>query len=137
MKTLLIVTAFVIVSCNSNSNSPIAPSYQDAKMTLKEKEEANPVQFIKAEGTYRRNLINQWVMEGKVTNTASVAVYKDVVIKFSFYSKTQTEIGSEQKVFYDYFKPNESKDFKVKSNGFDGTESVGFTVIKATSTNLP
>jgi len=100
-------------------------------MSLEETEKASPIEFLKARGTYRQNIIAQWVLEGTISNTASLAKYKDVVLKIVYYSKTQTKIGSEEKTLFEYFKPNTQQSFKIKTAGFEGTSSIGFEIISA------
>lgn len=130
MKTLLFVLSlFLFSSCGSDSS--YEPTHEDIKISLEDAEKASPTEFLKANGTYRQNLINQWVLEGTVSNTASLAKYKDVVLKIVYYSKTQTEIGSEEKTLFEYFKPNTKQNFKIKTAGFDGTSSIGFEIISA------
>ena len=94
-KLFFVLPVITILSCESHNNSqtsePSNPqTYQEKKMTLEETEKANPTDFLKVTGTYRQNLIDQWVVEGSVTNSASVATYKDVVLDIVYFSKTQT-----------------------------------------------
>lgn len=134
MKKILIPYLFlVLVSCGSNSNSPVPdqPTYQQTKMTLEETEMANPLNFLKVSGTYRQNLIDQWVVEGYVANSASVAIYKDVLLNIVYFSKTGTELGSVQKTLYEFLRPNGSQSFKFVTNGFEGTSSVNIGIVSA------
>ena len=138
MKILLIaVCLFFFVSCNSNSNSNSqpTPSYQKAKMTLQEQENSNPTGFLKAACTYRKNIIGEWVLEGTITNSATLATYKDIVLRIVYYSKTRTQIGTEEKTLYDYYKPNSTQKFKIKSFGYEGTESIEFQILSASPVN--
>ena len=100
-------------------------------MTLKEKEEANPTSFLRATGTYRKNLINQWVIEGTITNSATLATYKDVVISITYFSKTQTQIGTEEKTLFEYYKPNSEQNFKIKTSGYEGTATISIDIVSA------
>lgn len=136
MKNLLFVLSiFVFASCDSNTNSSSSfePTHEYMKISLEQKERLSPTEFLNAKGTYRQNLIDQWVIEGTISNTASLATYKDVVLKIVYYSKTQTEIGSEEKTLFEYFKPNSQQKFKIKSAGFEGTASIGFGIISASA----
>ena len=125
----LLLTFFA--SCDSNSNSPSNSSYENTKMSLEDKEKANPLSFLSAKGTYRKNLINQWVFEGTIANTATLATYKDVVLRIVYYSKTNSEVGSEDKTVFEYFKPGTNQEFKIKSRGYEGAETVGFEIVSA------
>ena len=106
-------------------------SYEKTKMNLEEEEKQNPLNFLSSTGTYRRNFIGQWVLEGNILNTATVASYKDVTFKIVYYSKTKTTLGTEEKTVFEYFKPNSTSAFKIKTTGFDGTSSIGFQIISA------
>ena len=121
------------ISCNSNNNS--YPSYQSTKMSLEEKEKDYPTSFLRGNITYRKNLIGEWVLEGTITNTATLAIFKDVILKISYYSKTQTPIGIEEKTLYDYFKPNSSQNFKIKTFGPEGTTTLNFQILSASQVN--
>ena len=100
-------------------------------MTIEEQEMREPTSFLKSEGTYRSNLIEEWVLEGTISSSATVAKYKDVVLLVNFYSKTKTLIGTERHPIYEYINPGRSINFKIKTNGFDGTESVGWDIESA------
>jgi hypothetical protein len=130
LKTLFIAFSFFLFTA-CNSDSAYEPTHEDIKISLEETEKSSPTEFLKANGTYRQNLIDQWVLEGIISNTASLAKYKDVVLRIVYYSKTQTEIGSEEKTLFEYFKPNTQQNFKIKTAGFEGTTSIGFEVISA------
>lgn len=91
--------------------------------------------FLKSDGTYRENLVGKFVLEGNVTNSASAITYKDVTLQISFYSSTQTLLGTEEQTIYEYFPPGQSVSFKFKTFGFQDTKSIGWQVIKATPAN--
>lgn len=119
----------------SDSNSTTSKSHEEKKLSLKETEESSPLQFLSTQGTYRTNLIGEWVIEGTVTNSASVATFKDVVLTLRYYSKTGSQIASENKILYEFFKPGETQSFKIKVDGYQGTESVGWDIKSAEPTN--
>lgn len=138
MKILLcLISSIFFFSCDSNNNStsPTNSSYEETKMTLEEQENSNPLGFLEAKGTYRKNLIDQWVLEGTITNTATLATYKDVILRIVYYSKTNTEMGAEDKTIFEYFKPKSKQEFKVKTNGFDNAKSIGFQILSANTAN--
>lgn len=128
----LIIILFIL-SCNNNSNyeSTTPATYEEKRQSLAEIEQENPTNFLKVEGTYRENLVGRWVLEGSIFNTATTARYKDVVLEITYYSKTNTYLGSETKVFYEYFEPNSEKKFKIKVDGYGGTEKIGYNISSA------
>ena len=124
----------LFISCNSGNDSETNNtnnSYEKTKMSLEEKEKGMPTSFLKASFTYRQNLIDQWVLEGKISNTATVATYKDVTLNILYFSKTDTEIGSEEKTIFEFFRPGSSQDFKIKTNGYVGTASIKMQIVSA------
>lgn len=140
---LLILSGVLITcfSCTSRSSSDSDVSYpasydkketyQEKKKSLEEIEKESPLTFIKVNGTYRQNLIDQWVLEGTISNEASAVTFKDVVLKITYYSKTGTELGSEDKVFYEFYSPGSSKSFKIKVDGVGGTASINYDISDA------
>ncbi|MCK4664130.1 MAG: hypothetical protein KAT68_14780 [Bacteroidales bacterium] len=124
---VLIVLTLGLTSCNSGS------SYQETKMTLEDKEKQNPTAFLLTDGTYRINLLGEWVLEGTISNSATIATYKDVVLKVDFYSKTETHLGSERHAIYEYFSAGQTKNFKIKTFGYKGTNSISWSIESALS----
>src|ERR1017187_6326199 len=99
-KRILVFLACTAILCScSNNDSKKADaekeSYEKTKETLMQKEQNSPKDFILATGFNRRNIIGQTVIKGILTSKASVAVFKDVDLNLSFYSKTKAllEIG--------------------------------------------
>lgn len=135
--TVLTVLTLGLTNCNSGSsdNYDTGSSYQETKMTLEEKEKQNPTSFLSTDGTYRKNLMGEWVLEGSISNSATIATYKDVVLEISFYSKTKTLLGTEKEAVYEYFPAGQSKSFKIKTYGYKGTSSIGWNILSASAAN--
>ena len=119
-----------LTGCDSGySNNDI--TYEEARLTLEQQETLYPTTFLTVDGTYRKNLIGEWVMVGTVGSSATIATYKDVVLTISYYSKTQTLLGTETQTIYDYFTPGNQVKFKLKSFGYKGAKSIGLAVSNA------
>ena len=126
----------VALGCNNKSNKGYTKgSYYDTKSTLQEKEQDSPLDFLTTDGTYRKNFLGEWVLEGTITNKATIVTYKDITIKIKFYSKTGKLIGTKKETLYEYFKPMKMKKFKIKVNGFKNTKSIGWDIINASYSN--
>lgn len=125
------------ISCGSDGSSSTGSSqenYEQNKMSLEDQEKANPTQFLSTDGTYRGNLFGgKMTLTGTITNSATVATFKDVNLLVHFYSKTQTEISSETYVIYEFVPPGQTINFESKVNVPDGTESVGWDVLSASA----
>jgi hypothetical protein len=138
MKYLLLVgILFSLYSCTgSSSNSTVSPElYQSAKFTIEDKERQNPLEFLVAHGTYRQNLIGEWIVEGQIQNIATSITYKDVHLRFHFYTNTGTEIGTVDRTVIKFFGPSREEHYKFKLDGPSGSASLTHELIEATPTN--
>ena len=136
VKTIfLLAILFLAASCNNGNSLIKAAPASEATISVAKNERENPINFLKTEGSYRKNVARRWVVEGTITNTATETIYKEVVIKILYYNKAKAEIGSEEQTINDYFQPGRPKKFKVKSYGVYGAKSVGFQLISAKPLN--
>lgn len=135
LTTVLIILSIGLTNCDSNSSggNPNSGSYQETKMTLEETENQNPKAFLSADGTYKKNLLGEWVLEGTITNSATIATYKDVVLNVHFYSKTNSLLGTERQAIYEYFPARQTKKFKIKMPGYKKANSIGLGIEGASS----
>ena len=107
-------------------------TYHKSMFSVEKHEYTSPSQFLKPSGTYHKTLLGaKYRIQGSITNTAAAAVYKDVVVEFSFYSKTNTSISSKQVTIYDVFPPNAIKNFDVKVEAPKATDTIGWEVVGA------
>ncbi len=134
-KILLVISilSFAFTCCNSGSStsSKSTPTYEATKTTLEEQEKANPTSFLTLQATYRKNLIGDWVVEGTIANSATVASFKDAVLSINYYSKTGSVISTVTRTVYEYFPKGKSKSFKIKLTGPSGTSSLGCSIESA------
>lgn len=114
--TLFIVMTLLLMSCrNEKSSNSDEKSYEEKVMSVEEVEQENPLDFLYLEdATYRKNLLGEWVLEGKIVSTATVAVYKDVELYCEFYTKTETFQGSKNVTIYEFIEPGEKVRYKEK-----------------------
>jgi hypothetical protein len=138
-RIMVFLACTAILSSCSNNDSKKADagkvSYEKTKETLKGKEQNGPKDFILATGFNRRNLIGQTVIKGSITSKASVAVFKDVDLNLSFYSKTKALLETDKETVFEILHPGESKDFKTKYFAPKGTDSVAIEVLGAKVVN--
>ena len=135
--TLLLTVFFIVVLgligfviLKENENPEV--EYYKNLMSAEQHEYLSPGAFLKSEGTYRKTLFGRkYRIEGNITNTASSAVYKDVVLEVLFYSRTKTRIGSIYITLYDVFPPKVIKAFDKKVPAPEGTEEIGWGVVDA------
>ena len=131
---LLIAFSIILFSCgtsNSKSNVTADESYKLTKESLLKKEQKEPQKFLFVDGHDKRNLLGQTVIKATVTNKATVAVFKDVDLKLSFFSKTGVLLETDKETVFEVIQPNETKNFKTKYFAPKGTDSVALEVLGA------
>ncbi len=135
---LLVATIFIlgVISCQSDStnNNEIDSDYIESKSTLENKEIENPLSFITIDADYKKNLLGMWVIEGTVTNSATLVTYKDIELEVNFYSKTDELLGTSTEVIEGEFPAGETKEFKTKITGFKETKKIDWKIINASTT---
>lgn len=136
MKTaifLALIFSTILFSCNSDSATATTEkeSYEKAKASMRAKEEKTPQNFLTAYSHDKKNLFGQTVIKGTLTNKASVAIFKDVNLKLSFYSKTKALLETDNETVFEVLHPGESKNFKTKYFAPKGTDSVAIAVLTA------
>lgn len=127
----ILVVSFMLASCNSANKQRPSAKYEEKKMSLEDMERSNPLEFLKITGSTRNNLINQTVVEGEITNHATLVAYKDVVVQVVYLDKDGSVIEKQKETINDVVKPNSSNSFKIKSGHVKGTHSVELDIVKA------
>lgn len=130
----LFLASMVLAACSSGNDSKAKSekeSYQLTKEELLKKEQRSPQSFLEATGRDKKNVLGQTVVKGHITNNASIAVFKDVSLKLSFYSKTKALLETDKETIFDTWRPGESKSFKTKYFAPKGTDSVALEVLGA------
>lgn len=142
MKNLLIFLVLFstgLFSCSGDSERKAAAekeSYQLSKQNLLEKEQKDPLAFLSVSGHNRKNIIGQTVVSGSILNSATIAVFKDVEIQFTFFSKTNALLETDKETIFETLEPHESKQFKTKYFAPKGTDSVALKILSAKSVPL-
>lgn len=134
IKTFLFVFVLFLFACNDKGKKQDAKAettYETSKMTISEIESKNPKKFLKVEGRDKHNLIGQTVVKGKISNIATVVIYKDVTIKISFFSKTGTLLEEDEETIYNEVKPGGTLEFKSKFYAPKGSSDVKLNIINA------
>ena len=132
--TIGMLGVFAFFNMFTTNNSKSNPSnYQKPKMTIEETENSNPKRFLSVEGKYNESFLsNKFIVKGKITNRASIADYKDIIIRIKYYSKTKSVIESEDYTIYEVFPPNQEKSFKFDAKKYKDVESIKLNIIGAT-----
>ena len=107
-------------------------SAAELRAELLQREQSAPGDYLQVRGTYRRNFIDQLVLEGNIVNAATLARFKDPVVSVSWYSQTQTELATKQYPVYEFLRPQGSTHFKFKTNAPGEVATVAMSITSAT-----
>jgi hypothetical protein len=119
---------------NGGSYETPIETYQEKVMTVEEIENSQPANFLTADGNYNENFWGDKLkVHGTITNKATVATYKDAVVRITYYSKTKTELGNKEYTIYETFPPNSTTNFELKIENYKDVNSIGWDVINATT----
>ncbi len=131
---LSIAFSIIFFSCgNSDPKSDATPdeSYKLTKESLLKKEQKDPQKFLLVGGHDKRNFFGQTVIKATVTNKATIAAFKDVDLKLTFFSKTGVLLETDKETVFEVLQPGETKNFKTKYFAPKGTDSVALEVLGA------
>ena len=106
---------------------------EQLRVELWAQETATPLEYLRVDYTVRENLIGEKVFEGTVTNSATIATFKDVVLKITYITGTHTVLGTESFVLYKYLSPGGNQSFKVKKYSPEDADSFSVTIEEATA----
>jgi hypothetical protein len=71
---------------------------------------------------------------GYVNNTATIATYKDIVVKVSFFSKTKSLIDSKSFTVFEFYKPSTRTPFSIRLESFPkAMDQFGIEIVSATA----
>ncbi|MET0392818.1 MAG: DUF4339 domain-containing protein [Chitinophagaceae bacterium] len=115
------------------SPAPRPKTEAELKEELRQTEMQNPEKYISTDITWRKNLVGETVIEGTLTNKASVAAFKDPVLRVTWWSKTNTPMRVSTYPVYEYIGARQSVPCKLKVHGPRKAENVGVTVESATA----
>lgn len=135
---LILVIMIPFIVFQSSQSTSVFPqlaekSQAELKAELKSREQENPAAYIGTKITMRGNLIGQKVIEGTISNTASAATFKGILIEISFISKTQTVIATKSFTIYEVIKPQQKLSIKkIKIFAPKDTEEFSSRILSAT-----
>lgn len=132
MKNLILIFFLlaIIVSCSNSGTS--SDSYQEKVMSVAEIERSQPTNFLRADGNYNHSFWGDLIkVHGVIKNKATAATYKDAIVKVTYYSKTNTVLGSKNYTIYKLFPPHSQVKFELKIENYKDVETIGWEVIQA------
>ena len=147
---LSIALLLIIFGCNNNSSNKetkeiVVKQLTEAELKeqLKQKECDNPNSYLTGklswEGKYKNALslkINRMALNCNISSKAIIATYKDVKCHVKFLSKTGSTVIEEEFVIYEFFKPNNTVNYKTEINisnqQFKDIKNIKWSIVSAT-----
>lgn len=132
-------TGFYFYVNKNYDSEPIEESYeretyQEKVMTIEEIERSQPLNFLSTDGTYRKTLLgNKFKLKCKIINNATVASYKDAILRVTYYSKTKTVLTTNDYTIYEVFPPTSSVTVDLKIDNYKNVESIDWNIVRAAS----
>ncbi len=116
-------------------SSPIETETYDENVILDENSESiNPLDFLFIDSPYKDNIAaDEFVVNIDIVNYAKTETFHDAVIKITYYTDIDAEIGSEYVTVYEIFPPNSTKNVELKVDRYDNTSSVEMELIRVKS----
>ncbi|MCT8338570.1 DUF4339 domain-containing protein [Flavobacteriaceae bacterium TK19130] len=132
-----VVGTFLIIDLIAQGNSDETPeSYYIQKMSIEETENTYPLRFLRANGKYNESFWGtELKIRGEIINTATVADYKDVVLKVTYYSKTNSVLGAKEYTLYEVYKPNSTTPFRLDIDNHKDVERINWEIVSALPNN--
>jgi hypothetical protein len=133
MRKMLLVIAlfcFVSIACNHTEKKFDQHTYEEQKISLLDKEKANPPYFLKLEGSDKRNIWGQTVYKGVIKNTATVCSYKEIRVKLLYFKEGQ-QVANHEEFFSDVINAQDEYSFKAKYKTPKHTDSVYAYIMSA------
>lgn len=121
-------------STYTNTSRQSVRTESELRQDLSTKEGRNPKNYLSVDYdlTYKV-LSGQDKITGTIYNTATMATFKDVVLTVSYSTETNTSLGKENYVIYDYVYPGSSIPFTIKTYSPQGTKKIGVSIKSAKS----
>jgi hypothetical protein len=117
---------------NTYQSNASAPSYQNQVQRVEDIERQDPLKFLKVSGNYNENFWgNKYKINCTIENLATVAQYKDVTIRITYFTKTNSVLATEDRTFYEYFPPTSSKDVQMKVPTYYNANRIELSIVQA------
>ena len=136
MKNIAIIAILCLMlsACSDSANNQHPSSkYEEKKASIADMEKESPLKFLKVTGSFRNNLANQTVIEGEVSNKATLTSYKNIEVSVNFKDKEGSSIEKQKHTLDENVKPGETTDFKIKVSHVKDAESVTIDIVDATA----
>jgi hypothetical protein len=118
----------------TNKSRQSVKTESELRQDLSSKEGRNPKNYLSVDYDLSYKVLSgEDKITGTIYNTATMATFKDVVLTVSYSTQTNTSLGKENYVIYDYVYPGSSVPFTIKTYSPQGTKKIGVTIKSAKS----
>lgn len=133
---IAVILILVAKNQQTSSDDPSSPTstetYQEKVMSVEEMERAEPLKFLHAEAQYNENFWgNKIKVKGTINNSATTATFKDATVRITYYSKTNTALGTTENTIYETLPPTSSVNFELKIDNYKDVSSIDIDIISA------
>lgn len=119
----------------------------ELRRELAETEASDPAGMLLISGTMQENKIlvqkpdffhhskyatDGYLINGIIKNKASIAQFKDAIVRVTFYTETRTELGYKDYPVYKYFLPHQVSPFELQVYPPENMKDFNLEVINAT-----
>ncbi len=131
MKKLIVtlVSAITILTACSSPEAERPKTPDELKAELLSQEKVTPLSYLSIEAKMRNDVVktrNEGLFHnaeykpdgstiyGTIKNSATLAKFKDVVLKVTFFSQTNTAIETKDYIIYEFYSANSTNSFELK-----------------------
>ncbi len=129
---LILLSVIIFSACGSNPQFD-KQTYDQNKESLSDKEKTSPLDFLKVAGQDRKSLFGlgkETVVQGTISNSATICSYKDVRVKMLCYDNGKM-VEEHEDVISDVIKPASTEAFKTRYRLTKGTDSIALSIMSA------
>ncbi len=102
---------------------------EELRQELYQKEKNKPQNYLSTTYSLKYKVLSgKDEISGRIYNSATMAIFKDVILIVIFSSGTDTELYREEYTIFDYVYPNSSTKFLIKTFSPKGTKKIGVYV---------
>ena len=151
LKTILLTLLTIwLTSCGDGNNTKETrqKTSEELKSELKQLELSNPRDYLDCQNVtlqLQKKLVKEGglfrnaeyaddggLIQGSFVNKATLAKYKDITIKVSYYSQTKTLISESAYIIYEFYNAHSTKNFSLKVDPPKAYKTFSFRVTGAT-----
>lgn len=119
------------ITMNADSTAT-EPTYEEQILSIEDQEKAAPKKFLKAAGDFKKTVFGgNFKIDGTITNSATVAKFKNALIEVSFYTDKNKYISASRFTIEDSFPAGSTKEFKLKIDPPKGADNCKWKVAGA------